>query len=119
MTEEKSERIEELVSSTGEARSFTFKSKNEQLWQVCLGDLGLVICEHTRDGRHKLLVKEPNFTLMFKEFPSLMQHLKDEGLGLTEPVLCWLRGLIHAFMVENPNPVNCSVVMTGTSSTRR
>lgn len=89
------------------------------LWLVMLGDRGLLICNHKTNKIDKLFIASPNFALIYKEFGSLKKHLEDEGVEVTEPVLCWLRGLIHAFMAENPNPVNCSVVMTGTSCTAR
>jgi hypothetical protein len=127
--------LEKLVSSTGKARHFTFEPPedrndlldpyhpelglNVSLWQVMLGDLGVLICNHKSGKINKLLIEKPNFVLIFKEFDSLKKHLENEGINATEPVLYWLRGLIHAFMAENPNPVNFSVVMTGMSSTKR
>jgi hypothetical protein len=86
---------------------------------VLLGDLGILFCEDTGAVVIRLFVKEPDFTLMFKELPSLARQLKAEGFMLTEPVTCWLRGLIHAFMAERPHVVPCNVVLTGTSRTNR
>jgi hypothetical protein len=135
MTEERITVLEELVSSTGEARHFTFEPPvnrddlfdpyhpelglNTNLWQVMLGDKGILVCNHHSGKKvDKLFISSQNFIELYREFETLKMILAN-GVKATEPVLCWLRGLIHAFMVENPNPVNCSVVMTGISSTRR
>ena len=132
MAEERIKVLEEQVSSTGETRHFTFEPPvdrndlfdqyhpelglNVQVWQVMLGDLGILFCLHTRGQVHQLFIASPNFVEMYREFDTLKILLSANGVKATEPVLCWLRGLLHAFMAENPNPVNCSVVMTGTSS---
>lgn len=126
--------LEELVSSTKEARHFTFEPPvdrndlfdpyhpelglNQPRWQVMLGDLGLLVCHHNRSEVHKLFIASPNFVELYREFEVFKTLLPVNGVRVTEPVLCWLRGLIHAFMAENPRPINCSVVMTGTSSCR-
>lgn len=138
MPEEKSDRIrvlEELVSSTKEVRHFTFEPPinqndllnpchpefglNAQVWQVLLGDLGILVCHHSRSEIHKVLISTPNFIELYREFEVFKILLATNGVNATEPVLCWLRGLIHAFMAEKPNVVECNVKMTGTSSTRR
>jgi len=113
--------LEELVSSTPNgARHFTFETKDTDVrWQVMLGDLGILVCAHKPGELNKLFIAEPNFVELYREFEALKVILLTNGLSTTEPVLCWIRGLLHAFMAENPNPVNCSVVMTGMSSTRR
>ena len=126
--------LEELVSSNGMARHFTFEPPedrndlfdqyhpelglNTSRWQVLLGDLGIRICNHHPGKLDKLFIAKPDFTELYREFETLKKILAFSGVNATEPVLCWIRGLIHAFMAENPNPVNCEVVMTGTSSTR-
>jgi len=129
--------IEELVLSPGtHPRRFEFMPKGMwdykpidphhpelghhpilvSVWQVILGDLGMLVCEHTINKRNHALFKEPNFTELFKDFEGMKAQMKEQGVEPPEPVICWLRGLIHAFMAENPNLVPCSVVMTGTSS---
>jgi hypothetical protein len=127
--------LEELVSNNGMARHFTFEPPedrndlfdpyhpelglNTSRWQVMLGNLGILICNHHPGKLDKLFIASPNFVELYQEFETLKKILEFNNVKATEPVLCWLRGLLHAFMAENPNPVNCSVVMTGTSSTRR
>jgi len=136
MNETQIKPLERIVASPKtQARHFTFElpgDPNDQLdpdhrelglntkgWRVLLGDLGILFCEDTGAVVIRLFVKEPDFTLMFKELPSLARQLKAEGFMLTEPVTCWLRGLLHALIAEKPNVIECNVVMTGTSSTHR
>lgn len=127
--------LEELVSSTNSARHFTFEPPENRddlfdpyhpelglnvcRWQVLLGDLGLLICEHKTGKLNKLFIACPDFVELFKEFETLKTLIIANGLKLTEPVACWIRGLIHAFMVENPNRVEVTAVMHATSSNRR
>jgi len=69
--------LEELVSSTGEARHFTFEPPenrddlfdpyhpelglNTSRWQVMLGDLGILVCNHHLGKLDKLFIASPNF----------------------------------------------------------
>ena len=135
MADEKIRVLEELVSSTGEARHFTFEPPvdhfelfdnyhpelglAERSWQVMLGNLGILFCHHYKYQVEKLFIASPNFTELYREFDTLKVLLSANGVTATEPVLCWIRGLLHAFMVENPRLVPCTVVMTGMSSTKR
>jgi hypothetical protein len=132
---EKTKELEKLVSNNGDVRHFTFEPSldwndlfdnyhpelglAEKSWQVMLGNLGVLFCHSYKYQVKTLLINQPNFTELYREFDTLKTNLAENEVALTEPVLCWLRGLIHAFMTENPNPVTCSVVMTGTSSNQR
>jgi hypothetical protein len=132
---EKVKELEKLVSNNGEVRHFTFEPPidwrdlfdnyhpelglAERSWQVMLGDLGILFCYSYKCQVTKLFISKPNFAELYKKFDTLKINLAENEVALTGPVLCWLRGLIHAFMAENPNPVPCSVVMTGMSSTKR
>ena len=127
--------LEESVASPGTyARHFTFELPESRepfdgyhpelgpevsVWQVMLGDLGILFCNHHSDHGEakldKLLIVDPNFTELFKEFEILKKLLVANGLRTTEPILCWIRGLIHAFMAENPNVIQCEATLTGTS----
>lgn len=131
--------LEELVCSAGSyARHFTFEPPESKepfdgyhpelgprinFWQVMLGDKGVLFCNHHGDHGDlkigKLVIEQPNFTMLFKDFDYLKTALLSQGLNPTEPVLCWIRGLIHAFMVENPNRVEVTAVLHATSSNRR
>jgi hypothetical protein len=112
--------LEELVCSKGlYARHFTFEPPIlASMWQVMLGDKGLLICKHGEDKLDKLLIENPNFTMLFKDFDYLKTALLSQGIEPSEPILCWLRGLIHAFMAENPNVIQCEATLTGTSGLR-
>jgi len=127
--------LEELVCSPGRyARHFTFEPSEIHepfdgyhpelgpridLWQVMLGDKGILFCNHHSDhgvsNLYKLVIEKPSFTELFKEFETLKVLLAANGLKTTEPILCWIRGLIHAFMAENPNMIQCEATLTGTS----
>ena len=85
------------------------------VWQVILGDLGFLVCEHGHDKLNKALFKSPNFIELFKDFEGMKAQMKEQGVEPPEPVLCWIHGLIHAFMAENPNVIQCAAIMTGTS----
>ena len=127
--------LEELVCSPGrDARHFTFEPPEStepfdgyhpelgpriDRWQVILGDKGLLFSNHHAENGeaklYKMVIEQPNFTELFKEFDTLKVLLGANGLMTTEPILCWIRGLIHAFMAENPNVVQCEATLTGTS----
>jgi hypothetical protein len=115
--------LEEPVLSPGTyPRRFDFmpagmfdKPREVSVWQVILGDLGFLVCEHTIKKTNKALFKAPNFTELFKDFEGMKAQMKEQGVEPPEPVICWLRGLIHAFMAENPNVIQCEAVLTGTS----
>ena len=135
MTDEKIKVLEELVSSNGMTRHFTFEPPedrndlfdpwhpelglNTSRWQVMLGNLGILFCNHHPGKLDKLLIAEPDFAKLYREFDTLKVLLSANGVKATEPVLCWIRGLLHAFMVENPRLVPCTVVMTGMSAIKR
>lgn len=127
--------LEELVASPKtQTRHFTFELPEDpralfdnyhpelglknRAWHVLLGDLGILFCDNTWTLQ-KLLIKRPDFIQLYKEFEILKKLLGANGLEPTEPILCWLRGLLHALIAEKPNVVECNVVMTGTSSNRR
>jgi hypothetical protein len=135
MTDEKIKVLEELVSSNGITRHFTFEPPedrndlfdpwhpelglNTSRWQVMLGNLGILFCNHHPGKLDKLFIASPNFAELYREFDTLKVLLSANGVTATEPVLCWIRGLLHAFMVENPRLVPCTVVMTGMSAIKR
>jgi hypothetical protein len=88
-------------------------------WVVLLGDHGLFICRQLTPIGERMefdsfFISDLNFVEMYKNFKDIKEYLVTK-MKAPEPVLCWLHGLIHALMSENPNQVNCSVVMTGTS----
>jgi hypothetical protein len=100
--------LEELVSTdTSSTRRFTFQplDRLECMWQVMLGDKGLLICNHKPGNLHKLLIAKPNFIELNQEFETLKVLLAANGVNATEPVLCWLRGLIHALVAETQNVI--------------
>jgi hypothetical protein len=114
--------LDELVCSKGvRTRHFTFETPESKdpfdpyhpelgpkycVWQVMLGDKGVLFCNHHADNGvallNKMLIEQPDFTELFKEFDTLRVLLIANGLNPTEPILCWLRGLLHSFMAENP-----------------
>ena len=127
--------LEEMVCSKGlRTRHFTFElpescepfyGYNPELgpevsvWQVLLGDIGVLFCNHHSDHGQvrldKLLIVKPNFIELVREFETVKVLLLANGLKTTEPILCWIRGLLHAFMAENPNVIQCSATLTATS----
>jgi hypothetical protein len=94
---------------------FGYKPSKVSVWQVILGDVGMLVCEHTSEKTNQALFKRPNFTELFKDFEGVKAQMKEQGLEPSEPILCWILGLIHAFMAENPNVIQCEATLTGTS----
>lgn len=137
MSDKEQEKIKKLeaVSSSGYVRHFTFEPPEDRndffdqyhpelglanrSWQVVIGDLGVMFCHHYKRQVDKLFISQPDFTELYREFDILKDNLKKNGVVMTEPVLCWLRGLIHALMAENPRLVPCTVSMTGMSAIKR